>query len=118
MEKRKFESFVRKLAQKHDFTYELQDLKFGYIRAVIKCTDFEQYQNLRILVDKTKGAKGSTWSSFSGIFEGYIYLMDAEDAKELEQKLKEEQERVEDWWKRYHEADFKTRKLMACGVIS
>lgn len=117
MEEKKFNALISKLAQKYDFTYEIEKVKFGFIRAAIECSDIDQYYNLQKAVERIKGVKVTTWASFYGAFEGRVYLMEENDAKQLKKLLDEECNRVEDWWQRYHAADGKTRELMACGKI-
>ena len=50
-------------------------------------------------------------------FEAYLYVMPLEDYTQLKAKSKVEQDKLEDWWQRYHNADAETRRLMACGAI-
>ena len=58
----------------------------------------------------TKG--GFETGKYRNVFVEMGYEPAAVDAK-----LKEEADRLEDWWQRYHVADEETRRLMACGAI-
>lgn len=114
----KCEAKVAMICKKYGIGYRLRPLKFGFERMEIDC---ESYAILTGLGDEIKGIRGVSVESnahFDGEFTGVLCVMDASANTKLRALLKEEQDRVEDWWQRYHVADEDTRRLMACGAIS
>lgn len=104
--------------KKYGFSYMKQDCKFGYERLLI---EFDSIADLYGMVNELRKIKGASvrWDRRSyGGFYGWITVMDEDKREDLDAKLKEEADRLEDWWQRYHVADEETRRLMACGAIS
>lgn len=104
--------------KKYGFSYMKQDCKFGYERLLI---EFDSIADLYGMVNELRKIKGASvrWDCRSyGGFYGWITVMDEDKREDLDAKLKEEADRLEDWWQRYHVADEETRRLMACGAIS
>jgi hypothetical protein len=113
----KFEARAMLVARKHGYPMEWQDLRFGFKRAVIECSSYEDIYAVEYLFRKMKDTWVEHWACSIGTFSGCVYIMDAADHEELERLQKEDQQRLEDWWTRYHFADKETRRLMACGAI-
>ena len=90
--------------------------KYGYECIEVAC---ENRLEREAVVDavKIKGAMIETF--FPGIHDsiGVVRVHDAARYSECRKKIAEDLARVEDWWKRYHEADDATKKLMACGKV-
>lgn len=112
-----FKQKMASVAGKYSLSCEFESLKFGYFRAVIYCDTYNAFNSARILMRRVDGMHVEEWCCFDGEFEGRLYIMDRNQKRELDKLLKEEQERIEDWWQRYHAADPIARSLMACGVI-
>lgn len=112
-----FGGFMRKFARENNVEVQWQQLKFGYKRAKIPCYSREEYKELERALKKNKALRVDRWTCFNGEFEAYLYVMPLEDYTQLKAKSKVEQDKLEDWWQRYHNADAETRRLMACGAI-
>lgn len=112
-------TFMRCTAQKYLAGLEMQKLKFGFERAVLTFHCRKTMELALRGLEQNKHLAIINWSIHpdGANFEGRILLMFRidRDAFELAQKM--EQEKVEDWWKRYHAADIRTKRLMACGAI-
>ena len=52
----------------------------------------------------------------AGIFGAITVMLSGSDNGYIKQQTAEKA-RLENWWRRYHEADAETRRLMACGAI-
>lgn len=94
--------------------YTWQALRFGYYRAVCDFDNADAYSSVLKAVQRLKGVSIQSTCHHQGQFDGTIYIMDAQDAAELAQRLKAEKEQNEAWWQRYHNADEKTKVLMRC----
>lgn len=112
-----FEGFIRKFARENNVEFQWQQLKFGYKRAKIPCYSWEEYKELESALKRNKALRVDCWTCFNGEFEAYLYIMPQEDYVQLQAQNKAEQDKVEKWWLRYHNADEGTRRLMACGAI-
>ena len=112
-----FEGFMRKFARENNVEVQWQQLKFGYKRAKISCYSWEEYKELEGTLKRIKSLSVEHWVCFDGEFEAYLYVMPLEDYTQLKAKSKVEQDKLEDWWQRYHAANDETRRLMACGEI-
>lgn len=113
----KFAAKAILMARKHGYGIKWQNLRFGFARAVIDCNSYEEIYAVEYLFSKIKDVWIEHWACSIGEFSGCVYVMDAADHEELERLQKEDQQRLEDWWTRYHFADKETRRLMACGAI-
>lgn len=114
-----FEKYIAKIAKTNNVDFDWQILKFGYKRAVIHCDNWDEFNYLYNVLTKRKQIYVDYWHcSDGGFFEGNIYIMAIEDYKGLKAAQKEEQCKIENWWKRYHNADAETQRLMACGAIA
>ena len=91
--------------------------RFGYKRAKISCHSWAEYTAVEAALRRNKSLRVDYWVCFDGEFEAYLYVMPLEDYTQLKAKSKVEQDKLEDWWQRYHNADAETRRLMACGAI-
>ena len=114
----KCEKKVAAICKKYGIRYRMETLKFGFKRAVI---EFDSYALLEGIRDELQGIKGTVIHSFvhfQGEFSGALTVMDENDDADLHKKLREEHDRIEDWWRRYNAADEETRRLMACGAIA
>ena len=112
-----FEGFMRKFANQNHVEVQWQQLRFGYKRAKIPCHSRAEYEELKASLSRNKSLRVDYWVCFDGEFEAYLYVMPLEDYTQLKAKSKVEQDKLEDWWQRYHNADAETRRLMACGAI-
>lgn len=114
-----FEERMALTAKKNGFELIWQPLKFGFRRAAFNCDSHGEMNGIeRILRSMTDVAIDKWLCTAGGVFEGVVYAMDANEKAELDRKLTEERNRLEDWWQRYHVADEETRRLMACGAIA
>lgn len=114
-----FEKYIVKFTKCNNVGYEWQPLKFGYKRAVVRCDSWDEFDYLRNALAKRKQIHIESWyCNGGGFFEGNVYIMAQEDYEGLNAAQKEEQQRLENWWQRYHNADAETRRLMACGKIA
>lgn len=114
----KFELKMTALAKKNGLPLVWQDMTFGHRRACISCGSRDEFRFALALARKLKGVWTDCWfCSDGGVFESYVYVMDADKHRRFQDEVKREQDRVEDWWQRYHVADEDTRRLMACGAI-
>lgn len=114
----KFELKMTAFAKKNGLLLSWQDMVFGHRRACISCGSRNEFQLAMTLAKKLKGVWTDYWfCSDGGVFESYVYAMDADEHRRFLEEAKREQDRVEDWWQRYHAADTDTRRLMACGAI-
>ena len=114
----KCEPKVALLCKKYGMSYRLRPLRFGFERIEIECDSYAILDGLRSELRKIKGAAVDSACHFMGQFSGRITVLDADDEEELDALLKEERDRIEEWWQRYHAADEETRRLMACGAIA
>lgn len=114
----KCEAKVAMICKQNGIGYQLRPLKFGFERMEIDCENYEIFSWLRDEIKKVKGTAVDSATHFIGKFSGVLCVMDEDAEAELLALLKEERDRVEDWWQRYHVADKETRRLMACGAIS
>ena len=112
-----FEGFMRKFARENNVEVQWQQLKFGYKRAKIPCCSWEEYKELERTLKRIKSLSVEHWVNFQGEFEAYLYIMPLEDYSQLKGKVKAENDKLENWWQRYHAANDETRRLMACGAI-
>ena len=108
---------IRRLCSQYAYSMQWQAVTFGYNRAVIACDNLDDFQIVLHQVQRLKGAHVETWTAYDGVFEGYVYIMDADDHIAWQAANAEQMARVEAWWQRYHDADEETRRLMACGAI-
>lgn len=114
-----FEERMALTAKKNGFELIWQPLKFGFQRAVFNCDSFGEMTGIERILGNMTGVAIDRWlCTDGGVFEGVVYAMDANEKEELDRKLTEEWNRLEDWWQRYHVADDETRRLMACGAIA
>lgn len=98
--------------------YTWQALRFGYYRAVCDFDNESSFVSALEAAMRLKGVSIQSTCHYQGQFDGTIYIMDAQDAAELNKKLAEEQAQHDAWWQRYHDADEETKVLMRCGKIS
>lgn len=112
-----FEGFMRKFAKQNHVEVQWQQLRFGYKRAKIPCHSWAEYTAVEAALRRNKSLRVDYCVCFDGEFEAYLYVMPLEDYTQLKAKSKVEQDKLDDWWQRYHNADAETRRLMACGAI-
>lgn len=112
-----FEGFMRKFAKQNHVEVQWQQLRFGYKRARISCHSWAEYTAVEAALRRNKSLHVEKWVWFDGEFESYLYVMPLEDYTQLKAKSKVERDKLEDWWRRYHNADEEIRRLMACGAI-
>ena len=98
--------------------YTWQALRFGYYRAVCDFDNVDAFASALKAAQRLKGVSIQSTCHYQGQFDGTIYIMDAQEAAELEQKLREEKKQNEAWWQRYHNADEPTRAKMRSGEIA
>lgn len=116
----KFERRITLFAKRHNLFLEWQPLNFGYVRAKIHCGSREELSAVEATLRRQSSnvMVTGTWSCAAGEFEGYVFAMEPQAKADYDAKAKAEQERLENWWHRYHSADTETRRLMACGVLA
>ena len=115
--KMNIELTLNKLAKKHGFEYQWQQTKYDTRRAAISCSSYNQLSYICNVLSRVKNIEVATWMCFECEYEGRIYIMTNDDANKLRTEQNAEQNRLNNWWNRYHIADMETRKLMACGAI-
>ena len=54
---------------------------------------------------------------FGNMHNHTMFVYDAEEYESAQEKRREKQAYLDDWWMRYHLADTETKRLMACGAI-
>lgn len=119
----KIENRITQAAIRHNYSFSWRSLSGGYSlngnwkQAVFECGSYEEMQAIESTFRQMRGIKVDRWCVFDGVFEGYVYVMDAFQSEEMERARDAERNRLEDWWMRYRLADSKTRALMACGAI-
>lgn len=113
-----FDLTMKRMSKKHGFDFTMQELQFDARRAVIPCESWNELDCIRNVLRRVKSFEVTDWKRFEGVFEGYVFVMDAAEAEQLRAEQKAERARLEDWWQRYHDADAETRRLMACGAIA
>ena len=114
-----FELTLNKMAKKHGFDFYYQDLKFDTRRAVIKCESWNQLSYIKDAFNRVSGVKiDSCTITGGGVFDGYVYVMTAEESDRLKTEMAAESKTLNDWWERYHIADAETKRLMACGSVA
>lgn len=91
--------------------------RYGYEYLEVACNNAFERDLVRNSAQQIKGAEIESF--FPGIYDsiGVIRIHDAKAHSNCLSKIREEMERVEDWWRRYHDADPETKRLMACGKI-
>ena len=114
-----FELTLNKMAKKHGFEFNWQELKYDTRRAVIHCDSWNQLSYIKNAFSRVSGIRVDDCVIFGGgVVDGYIYIMTAEESDRLKAEMNAESKACRDWWKRYHDADEETRRLMACGAIA
>lgn len=99
----------------------VQKLTFGYERVFMDFMDNrEGFYEMCKWLDKHKSLWYQTGCPYSPLheFNGHIFVMPVKERDEWMTLCKQDQERLDDWWRRYHAADEETRRLMACGAIA
>lgn len=82
----KFDKKVSDFGVKYGICYKYQQLKYGFSRVVITPEDKNQHIEILKAVKRLKNIHISEWIAPSNIWEGIIYLMDADDYKALIEK--------------------------------
>ena len=110
---------LQKYCDKKSKTFRIQKLAFGYERAFIDFTDDQEgYDEMLRWLGRQKKLVYVAQCPYSPVhFMAFIRVMDESDRNEWLALSKQDAERAEEWWQRYHDADPETRKLMACGAI-
>lgn len=90
---------------------ELQVLKYGYSRYAISCNDYSDHEYISNQARKYKVYAGSF------INNKIVFIMNPNDFTSWKKAEDEEQQRVNAFWINYHNADARTRALLACGAI-
>ena len=110
---------LNKMAKKHGFDFNWQDLKYDTRRAVIHCDSWNQLGYIKNALSRIGGVKIEDCTIYGGgVFDGYVYVMTAEESDRLRSELAAESKAHWDWWQRYHDADAETKRLMACGSVA
>lgn len=113
-----FELTLNKMAKRHGFEYSMQPMAYDTRRAVIPVKSWNQLEYVRNTLSHVKGLKTSDWKCFDGCFEGYVYVMESDDADRYKAESAAELASHWNWWERYNSADTDTKRLMACGAIA
>jgi len=114
----KCEQKVALLCKKYNIGYKAQPMRYGYERLEIYVDNYALLNALNEEFLKIRGVSVDSVAFFPGKFTGWLYITDKGDMEKMEKLIKNEMDRVEDWWNRYNAADEDTRRLMACGEIS
>lgn len=113
-----FERKIQRFSKSRQRSHTWRTLRFGYRQAVYTFDDYDSFSETWNATHRLKGVSVGKSCHFQGEFDGTIFIMDSQDAAELNRKLREEQEKCENWWKRYHAADETTKAQMRCGAIT
>lgn len=110
---------LQRYCKKRDITFKIQKLHFGFERMFLDFTDdIEGYYEMRRWLERQKTLSYETEMPYTPRhFVGWIRVMPASERDEWMTLCKQDSDRVEDWWRRYHAANIETRRLMACGQI-
>lgn len=89
---------------RRELQYEWQKLRFDGRRVMIHPRDRLEHDNLLTAAKRLKDVHVDEWRARAifGVYDGVIYLQDAAEAARIGNTLKEEAERVENWWQVYH----------------
>lgn len=98
----------------------VQKLTFGYERVLLDFYDNRDgFWAMCRWLDKKKSLHFETSCPYyPKHFVGYIKVMPAKERDQWMNLCRQDADRLDDWWRRYHAADKETRRLMACGTIS
>ena len=109
-----------KYCEEKEILATVQKLTFGYERVLLDFTnDRDGFWQMCRWLDKKKTLHYETSCPYSPIhFIGYIKVMPAKERDQWMTLCRQDSDRIDDWWRRYHAADEETRRLMACGAIS
>ena len=84
--------------------YEWQALKCDGSRAVIESLDRQQHAATLAAARRLKGIRVNDWTcGAGGVWEGRVYLQDADDADRIHAILTAEYERNQNWCRVYHD---------------
>lgn len=98
------EKRISAFCARYSVGYKWQALKFGGKHALIATSDRNQQEMIWKAAHRIKGVCIKEWvCAAGGVWEGYVILQDADDAKRIDELQKEEKERVHNWCKVYDE---------------
>lgn len=99
---------------------KVEQLEWGFTRLRIDVDSWTELELAKHYMGNVKGAVivRSWWNGDGGYFEGAVWLMDESEHAEYQRKTDERTAYLDDWWRRWHDADDETRRLMNCGAIA
>lgn len=102
------EKKVNAFCARHHIGYEWQATRFNGLRAVIATPDRITHEALLKAARRLRGVRVTElrdrYEYESGVFDGHIYLQDADDAARIDKAIESERERNENWWAANHHA--------------
>ncbi len=99
------EKKISAFCTRHRLGYEWQALKYNGRRAVVESLDREQHAATLAAARRLKGIRVKDWTcGAGGVWEGRVYLQDADDAARMDEAAKAEWEHHENWWTANHYA--------------
>lgn len=92
------EKKISAFCARRGLAYEWQPLKYNGRRAVIESLDRYQHESIMAASRRLKGVRATEWTCcYGGVWEGRIYLQDAEDGARINAILAEEYARSNKW---------------------
>lgn len=83
----KFDKKVSNFGARYGLRYEYQQLKYGFSRVIVTPENKDHHAAIVKVAKRLKSVTVTEWIAPSSIWEGIIYLMDADDYQTLIEKV-------------------------------
>lgn len=108
----KTEMMIEAYCKRNNIPFEVQQMQYC-IRFAI---NYINHYELEKLIRKFNQMR-RVIVKLGNVYNHTMFVYDAGEYDSAQEKEREKQAYLDDWWMRYHLADAETKRLMACGAI-